>query len=113
MPYLAYPSSTPDPDQPDHLAQVSPSRPILHDETGDLAAELNQACRSFADANQLLVRELRLAAQSDEAQSLFLHGTSQALRPPAGDCRVPSLRETGMNTAQVEDIAVIESATHR
>jgi signal transduction histidine kinase len=86
-----------------------------NDEAGDLAAELNQACRSFANANQRLIRELRLAAQSDEAQSLFLHGTSQALRQPLVDIssECTELSKTSLSDAQREDIAVIETATHQ
>jgi osomolarity two-component system sensor histidine kinase TcsA len=86
-----------------------------NDEAGDLAAELNQACRSFANANQRLIRELRLAAQSDEAQSLFLHGTSQALRQPLVDIssECTELSKTSLSDAQREDISVIETATHQ
>jgi len=87
-----------------------PDIPVTsNDEAGDLATELNGACRRFSDENARLARALTATRYSDRAQSLLLAATSHDLRTPltsiAGFCHL--LQQTDLADGQKEDVDVI------
>ena len=97
-----------------HLSNSLPGVPICsNDETGDLAVELNKACRHFEQSNKRLMEELRLAAQSDRSQSQFLTLASQQLKAPIegilADCH--HLKSGTLSEALANNVDTIKKAS--
>ena len=95
---------------------TQPGIPVTsNDEAGELAVELNAACRRFGEENARLARALSVTRYSDRAQGLLLQAASHDLRTPltsiSGFCHL--LEQTGLSDGQREDVGVIAQSTQQ
>ncbi|MEE2758320.1 MAG: HAMP domain-containing sensor histidine kinase [Myxococcota bacterium] len=86
-----------------------------NDEAGDLATHLNDRMQVHTTVQRALLRELNLAAQSNEAQNIFLRSASDELQEPLRSIRqsCTELAAQTLNQDQLNDLAVIDQAAEQ